>query len=349
MTDPLAAARAAFDDDDYDESLQILDDALKAVDARSEVALVVKLLGQRSRTFIACGLYDEALEDARRALSLDDEDVEALLRLGIACKKLGRHAEAIEALERATARAHSGTAMRAECAEWLKRARLARENAGTDDGGRMSDASPSTTATERYRRTWYQSETHVTLEVFAKGVSPDAVTVDLNDAGDALKLTIDALSDEDGCARTYDPYVLEIDLFAYVCADGGAVNVSPTKIEIRMRKRSPGQWRDIERRPSGGLSQSITAHHVSIAHNPTVSSSDKRTAKDWDALERALDEELKDEPDGDAALNDLFQKIYANADDDARRAMNKSFTESNGTVLSTDWTDVGARDVVPDP
>jgi len=46
----------------------------------------------------------------------------------------------------------------------------------------------------------------------------------------------------------------------------------------------------------------------------------------WDALEAQVKAEEKDEKlEGDAALNELFQKIYSEGSDETRRAMNKSF------------------------
>jgi len=48
---------------------------------------------------------------------------------------------------------------------------------------------------------------------------------------------------------------------------------------------------------------------------------------------------------GDSTINGFFQKIYADADEDTRRAMIKSFSESGGTTLSTDWDKVGKKKV----
>nr|AAP85371.1 Aa1114 [Rattus norvegicus] len=72
--------------------------------------------------------------------------------------------------------------------------------------------------------------------------------------------------------------------------------------------------------------------------------------RNWDKLVGEIKEEEKNEKlEGDAALNKLFQQIYSDGSDEVKRAMNKSFMESGGTVLSTNWSDVGKRKVEINP
>lgn len=74
---------------------------------------------------------------------------------------------------------------------------------------------------------------------------------------------------------------------------------------------------------------------------PTYPSSSKKS-KDWASLEKSVEDE---KAEGEAALNALFQKIYKDGSDEVKRAMMKSFVESGGTTLSTNWEEVGKESV----
>lgn len=90
---------------------------------------------------------------------------------------------------------------------------------------------------------------------------------------------------------------------------------------------------------------------------PASSSSVKhKPRKNWEGIaEEAINAETEKSTDedpnagGDAAVNGFFQKLFANADDDAKRAMLKSYQESGGTTLSTNWADVARQKVEVKP
>lgn len=63
-----------------------------------------------------------------------------------------------------------------------------------------------------------------------------------------------------------------------------------------------------------------------------------------------MDKSVEDDKvEGDQALNKLFQDIFANGSDETKKAMMKSFTESGGTHLSTNWGEVGKGKVPISP
>lgn len=121
------------------------------------------------------------------------------------------------------------------------------------------------------------------------------------------------------------------------------------QVEIMLKKESAVHWASLDAAGTrGGVAAAAAALPTpmaaeSAAAKPHYPSSSRRKV-DWDTIDHQIQEELKDEPDGDP-LQGLFQQIYAGADEDTRRAMNKSFQESGGTVLSTNWKEVGTKKV----
>lgn len=56
-----------------------------------------------------------------------------------------------------------------------------------------------------------------------------------------------------------------------------------------------------------------------------------------------FEEEEKDT--ANQSIDELLKDIYLKGDEETRRAISKSFQESNGTVLSTNWSEVSKSKV----
>jgi suppressor of G2 allele of SKP1 len=112
------------------------------------------------------------------------------------------------------------------------------------------------------------------------------------------------------------------------------------------------------------LSRELTrALSIVLSKFPTITTSPgaasagtKPFYKNWDGITTRILEDDKprttnEDPNagGDAAVNKFFQEIYGNADENTKRAMMKSFVESGGTTLSTNWEDVGKAPVEVKP
>lgn len=139
------------------------------------------------------------------------------------------------------------------------------------------------------------------------------------------------------------------------------------KIELNLVKTAPGKWptfgEEKSTKPEGFVSSQTTPvtsqptnPETTIASTitatkppqenkaPAYPTSSKKGPKDWDTIEADDDDE-----NADNDPNDFFRKLYASASPDAQRAMMKSFQESNGTALSTDWDSVSKKTVDTQP
>jgi len=131
---------------------------------------------------------------------------------------------------------------------------------------------------------------------------------------------------------------LDIDLCGEIIPEESSTSFLSTKIEIKLKKSSPSKWKTLE--DTG----------EPLKQWDSISSSTSGTQnkkKNWDKI---VEEETKGEKlDGEESLNKVFQDIYANASEEQKRAMMKSYLESGGTVLSTNWDEVGKGEVKGSP
>eukprot|EP00657_Telonema_sp_P-1_P010303 TRINITY_DN4664_c0_g1_i2.p1 TRINITY_DN4664_c0_g1~~TRINITY_DN4664_c0_g1_i2.p1 ORF type:complete len:161 (+),score=73.09 TRINITY_DN4664_c0_g1_i2:383-865(+) len=116
-------------------------------------------------------------------------------------------------------------------------------------------------------------------------------------------------------------------LFDCIIPEESTESIAKPKIELKLKKRSDVKWEKLDR--AVGAPVRPMQH---VLEQKAVSAYSSR--KDWDAVDAECKEIVDaDKPEGEAALNALFQDIYSKADEDTRRAMNKSFQTSGGTCL----------------
>ncbi|KAJ7974124.1 protein SGT1-like [Quillaja saponaria] len=346
-TDLAEKAKEAFIDDHFELAVELL---TQAIDLNPKNAV---LYADRAQANIKLSNYTEAVADANRAIELDQALAKAYLRKGIACIKLEEYETAKAALESGASLAPGEprfTNLIKECND-----RIAEETAdipikenvvpsdvSAKDVQPVNDLSNpviETSARPKYRHEFYQKPEEVVVTIFAKGIPKNSVAVDFGEQ--ILSLSI-AVPGE-------DIYHFQPRLFGKIIPAKCRYEVLSTKVEIRLAKAESVHWTSLEFSKESIVPQMANVSSVAGAERPSYPSS-KPKRVDWDKLEAQVKKEEKEEKlDGDAALNKFFRDIYQDADEDTRKAMSKSFVESNGTVLSTNWKEVGSKKVEGSP
>ncbi|PSR91471.1 Protein SGT1 B like [Actinidia chinensis var. chinensis] len=363
-TDLAERAKEAFVDDDFETAVDLYTQAISLKPKNAD------LFADRAQANIKLKNFTEAVADANKAIELDPLMTKAYLRKGTACFKLEEYHTAKAALEKGASLAQNDSRFAkliTECDERiaeetsdLNRSSMPKvpvapipANASvvsqSSDGsaGNPEEAeqgrSESSQVKEmesfepKYRHSFYQKPEEVVVTIFAKGVPSKNVIIDFGEQ--ILSVAIDVPGE--------NKYHFQPRLFGKIVPSKCTFAVLSTKLEIRLVKADAINWPSLEYNQEVAVPQRV---NVSLgSQRPTYPSSKPRT-QDWDKLEAQVKKEEKEEKlDGDAALNKLFGDIYKNADEDMRRAMVKSFVESNGTVLSTNWQDVGSKKIEGSP
>jgi suppressor of G2 allele of SKP1 len=200
-------------------------------------------------------------------------------------------------------------------------------NAGADGKEDLTNANevvvPQPPVEMKVKRDWYQTESDVVLNILAKNIKKEDVTIAFADQG----IQVDAKL-ADGT-----DYNLKLDLFRPINTNVCSFKVLSTKIEVKMRKLDCSSWTALEAIPGNN------------DFRPTYPTSSKKKL-DWDKLDKQIEKETKDD---DQDVNSLFAKIYNSGDENTKKAMIKSMQESGGTVLSTNWEEVGKKPVEVSP
>ncbi|KAL8781214.1 MAG: hypothetical protein Q9213_006107 [Squamulea squamosa] len=224
------------------------------------------------------------------------------------------------------------------------------------------------TPANKIRHEWYQTDNTVVVSLFAKGVPKDKTTIDIQNTSLAISFPLPTGSDYN---FSLDPLYGEID------APASTSKILSTKVELVLKKATPGEkWSSLESDTPAAAEDKGTnddgANEVKRAvladrpanTGPSYPTSSKSGPKNWDKVANELtkkpkkekkdgeedgDDGLEEEFEGADPVNGFFQQLYSRADPDTRRAMMKSYQESNGTALSTNWSEVGKGKVETQP
>ncbi|CAM1508002.1 Fc.00g048500.m01.CDS01 [Cosmosporella sp. VM-42] len=258
------------------------------------------------------------------------------------------------------------------CKKQLASSEPAKASKSTAETKAAATTAPVVPADTPVRLQEFQSNTTMSVSIFSKGVNKDTLEVNFL----PFSVHLDSIKYPNGDEKPY-----ELHLWGEIDCEGSKYTVTPSKVELLLKKKAPGKWAKLKGEIKTEATETVDAAAVEEeaklqalkdarnkamkeAETPSIPVEDKgngkapttstgpakpagpsypsssRTGpKNWDAV--LADEDEEDGKD----VNFFFKNLFKNATPEQQRAMMKSFTESSGTSLSTDWNDVKDRTV----
>lgn len=342
MASHYTAANEAFIDENYDLALQ---EYTKAIEEQP----TAEYYSKRAACYLKVGEPLKALQDAKASIKISPENnSNAYLRKGIAFFELEEYESAKEAFEQCKDHPDQNLIRR-----WIRKSEAEIGNENSDDEGKAAasvkinnaepaKSNPQPTAADKsasvttadlppvkqsIRHEWYQTPTHVVITIFAKNVKQEQAQIEFHTQSLSVAIKTSESSE----------YLLDLALCDEIDPSKSTTSYLSTKVEIKLAKLRQAKWVSLEQVEAPFKTVAWDdASNVNKAEYP----SSNKIKKNWDLIAKDIEEEKLE---GDAALNKVFKDIYGRGSEEQRRAMMKSYVESSGTVLSTNWKDVGSR------
>ncbi|KAL8616757.1 hypothetical protein ACOMHN_017794 [Nucella lapillus] len=343
--DLLSKANDEYISENYQRAVELYTEAVSQ-DPNSEEAWV-----NRAQAHLKLNHYQDAVKDCDKTLVLNSRNVKAYLRKGTALFYLEEYGQALDTFKEGAQLADDDATFGVwteKCEVKLNERKPNEAETGMDQATPVpaaATAEPPAQGPAKPKYDWYQTATHVVLVLLQKNTKKEDLVLDTEET--LLKVHTKQANGED--------VDLEIPLSHPVKPEGTVAKVMTSKVEIKLKKAQGVQWTKLE---GGGQQFSLKLPAAAASATPALGDgtsankypSSSHHTRNWDKLEHEVKEAEKNEKlEGDAALNQLFQKIYSDSNDDVKKAMMKSFSESGGTVLSTNWNEVKKEKVVVKP
>ncbi|TYZ57564.1 hypothetical protein PybrP1_009179 [[Pythium] brassicae (nom. inval.)] len=353
------SGNAHFVDEDYTAAADAYSRALAALGAQTGTeALVADAHAKRAAVHLKLRQLREAVADADAALRLNDALAVVHLRKGIALFELDEFAAARRAFTDGTRAVPKGDeALAKRFRTWLRKCDAELEGDSEHELALDNNSPPSPVTAPALqpppvaapqpqpqpqpqppavRHEWYQSGTHVSVSILQKKLAAADVSVTIEPKLLRVQLKLNG--------NVVD--ALHTRLFDDVVVAESTWKVLSTKVEIKLKKQAAGaHWDQLEEALFQSGARVVTGPAAVFEEKQDAPARPYASKRDWNRIEKSLGEEIElEKPEGEEAMQRLFRDIYAKADDNTRRAMNKSFQTSGGTVLSTNWGEVKEKD-----
>ena len=217
---------------------------------------------------------------------------------------------------------------------------IQKTNTGSRPIASESSALSGSNSTQAPKYQYYQDSVWMKIQIIESKLSAETCFVSITE--DSLSVSVL----KNGTTYT----VIHGDLYDKILVDRCRTLYKEDKVLIKLKKAEESEWHSLldDKKKKKSLPKIEVTGGEENREEATKPKSMPRpyaSEKDWDAIDRDLKQQEENEkPEGEEALNALFKQIYANANEDTRRAMVKSMQTSGGTVLSTNWNEVKQAD-----